>query len=235
MSNDINIFAIVPIEVLQDSRLTLWQIKVLVALLSFRNKTTNLTFPSREQISIRTGLHISNVSKTTSELVQLGWLQKEGKGGFSKATRYVITLPDTLNTVVQQTTVVDSTTVVESTTLTVVDSATTRVVDSAIRKEQTNLTDQLTNHIYKKSHSVLDDGFEEFWNRYPKKVGKTLAHTAWKKAKVKVDDVLNTLQWQVQSEQWQKQSGQFIPNPTTYINQGRWHDEPTAESNGVPF
>lgn len=92
-----------------------------------------------------------------------------------------------------------------------------------------------SNHQEKKSHSVLDDGFEEFWNRYPKKVGKTLAHTAWKKAKVKVDDVLNTLQWQVQSEQWQKQSGQFIPNPTTYINQGRWHDEPTAELSGSPF
>lgn len=85
-----------------------------------------------------------------------------------------------------------------------------------------------------KSHtSVLDDGFEEFWNRYPKKVGKHVAHTAWKKNKVKVDDVLKTLAWQVHSEQWTKQSGQFIPNPATYINQGRWHDEPVNE--GVPF
>jgi Helix-turn-helix domain len=85
------------------------------------------------------------------------------------------------------------------------------------------------------NHHSVDDGFEEFWNRYPKKVGKTLAHQAWKKEKVNVDEVLETLKWQIQSEQWNKQSGQFIPNPTTYINQGRWHDEPNAESLGSPF
>ena len=84
-------------------------------------------------------------------------------------------------------------------------------------------------------HHSVDDGFEEFWNRYPKKVGKTLAHQAWKKERVNVDEVLETLKWQIQSEQWNKQSGQFIPNPTTYINQGRWHDEPNAESLGSPF
>ena len=81
----------------------------------------------------------------------------------------------------------------------------------------------------------LDDGFEEFWNQYPKKVGKTVAHAAWKKQKVNIDKVLNTLQWQVNSDQWQKADGQFIPNPTTYINQGRWHDEPPRASIGSPF
>ena len=221
MNNDINIFAIVPIEVLQDPRITLWQIKVLVALLSFRNKTTNLTFPTREKLSERCGLHISNISKTTSELVELGWLEKDGKGGYSKATRYIIRLPDTLRTVVKSTTVVESTTVAKSTTSTVAESTT--------RKEQINITNQLTDHL------MVDDGFEEFWNRYPKKVGKTLAHQAWKKNKVKVDEVLKTLHWQINSEQWQKQNGQFIPNPATYINQGRWQDEPIAESIGSPF
>jgi len=237
MNEEINIFAIVPIEVLQDSRLTLWQIKVLVALLSFRNKTTNLTFPSREQISIRTGLHISNVSKTTSELVQLGWLLKEGKGGFSKATRYVIQLPDIASNTKQQSTVAESTTVVESTTLTVAESTTRTVAESTTRKEQTNLTDQLTNHIPKPKKqsqtSLLDDGFEEFWNRYPKRVGKDAAHKSWTKNKVKVDEVLKALEWQIETPQWQKQDGQFIPNPTTYLNQGRWKDEPTHEGN--PF
>jgi uncharacterized protein YdaU (DUF1376 family) len=81
--------------------------------------------------------------------------------------------------------------------------------------------------------SALDDGFDEFWNAYPKKVGKDKAVIAWKKKKPKVDHVLNALRWQKESEQWTKNSGQFIPNPTTYINEGRWQDEPTAE--GIPF
>jgi uncharacterized protein YdaU (DUF1376 family) len=81
--------------------------------------------------------------------------------------------------------------------------------------------------------SALDDGFEEFWNFYPKKVGKDKAIIAWKKKKPKVDTVLKALNWQKQSDQWTKNDGQFIPNPTTYINEGRWQDEPTAER--MPF
>ena len=53
------------------------------------------------------------------------------------------------------------------------------------------------------------------------------------KKKPKVDDVLTALNWQKQSEQWQKEKGQFIPNPATYLNEGRWQDEPTSE--GAPF
>jgi uncharacterized protein YlbG (UPF0298 family) len=86
------------------------------------------------------------------------------------------------------------------------------------------------NPIQKQSRtSSLDDGFEQFWNTYPKKTGKDKALPAWKKKKPKVDEVLKALAWQIESEQWNKQGGQFIPNPTTYINEGRWKDEPPAE------
>jgi len=77
---------------------------------------------------------------------------------------------------------------------------------------------------------ALDDGFNEFWNNYPKKVGKDKAKTEWNKKKPKIDDVLNALKWQKESEQWDKG---FIPNPATYISQGRWKDEPIMT--GVPF
>jgi len=81
--------------------------------------------------------------------------------------------------------------------------------------------------------NALDDGFVEFWNYYPKKIGKDKALAAWGKKKPKVDIVLNTLKWQKESEEWNKENGQFIPNPATYINQGRWQDEPTGER--IPF
>jgi len=78
--------------------------------------------------------------------------------------------------------------------------------------------------------NALDDGFIEFWNHYPKKVGKDKAIQAWKKKKPNVDDCIKALEWQKETEQWQKN---IIPNPATYINEGRWKDEPTMT--GVPF
>lgn len=74
------------------------------------------------------------------------------------------------------------------------------------------------------------DNFDEFWNSYPKKVGKDKAKTAWNKKKPNIDTVLNALSWQTESDQWQKG---FIPNPATYLNEGRWKDEPQRK--GVAF
>jgi uncharacterized protein YdaU (DUF1376 family) len=70
--------------------------------------------------------------------------------------------------------------------------------------------------------------FELFWYHYPKKVGKEAARKAWKKLKPDgfLCEQMNTaLAWQKQSDQWQKDGGQFIPNPSTYLNQGRWLDQ----------
>jgi hypothetical protein len=77
--------------------------------------------------------------------------------------------------------------------------------------------------------------FNEFWSAYPKKTGKDAALKAWKVKKPRIDDVMFALSWQRNSEQWQKNGGQFIPNPATYINQGRWQDEPVQESQEAPF
>jgi hypothetical protein len=79
---------------------------------------------------------------------------------------------------------------------------------------------------YKPSKTLMTE-FDEFWRAYPKKVGKDAAIKAWEKLKPRIDDVMNALSWQVQSPQWFKNNGQYIPNPATYLNQGRWQDEPT--------
>lgn len=78
--------------------------------------------------------------------------------------------------------------------------------------------------------------FEQFWVAYPKKVGKLDAWKAWKKAaKPAVAIVLAAITQAMHSEQWTKEQGQFIPNPSTWLNQGRWADEPCemkGRSNG---
>jgi DNA-binding transcriptional ArsR family regulator len=73
-----------------------------------------------------------------------------------------------------------------------------------------------------------DEGFAEFWIAYPKKTGKQAALKAWAKLKNR-DNVLRAcleaLAWQRTSKQWTRDGGQYVPNPATYLNEGRWDDQ----------
>ena len=147
------IFAIVPIEVAMDRRLTGWHIRVLIALFSFRRKNTETIWPSRQKLAARTGLHITNISKTTTELVELGWLEKVGAGGRGQFSEYRIRVPETVaelttvsdgpdgaETVVKVATVATSATVASSATRTVAVSATstrTRTEQGTEKKKNT--------------------------------------------------------------------------------------------------
>ncbi|MFA5378130.1 MAG: hypothetical protein WC455_20425 [Dehalococcoidia bacterium] len=70
--------------------------------------------------------------------------------------------------------------------------------------------------------------FLQFWAEYPKKTGKKAAFKAWINAKDKPSNevLIASLKLQKKSEQWKKDNGQFIPLPATWLNQGRWDDEP---------
>lgn len=73
----------------------------------------------------------------------------------------------------------------------------------------------------------IDDRFEQFWAAYPRKVGKGNARQAWQKIKMTDDlfnSILNAVEQQKQWEQWQRDNGQFIPHPATWLNQQRWED-----------
>ena len=163
-------FAQVPIQAIQDSRLTLEQLRVLIALLSFGSKDGGSVWPKRALIAERTGMHPANISAATSALVKLGWLEKVGKGGFSKSACYTLKLP---TTVADQATVVDSATVARSATNTVADSATSTVAHSATstvahsatRKEQTIEQTKEQTKTYKRTSALVcpDDVPESVW------------------------------------------------------------------------
>ena len=76
--------------------------------------------------------------------------------------------------------------------------------------------------------------FDSFWQKYPKKVGKEPARKAFVKA-VKshaiFDEIMISLDWQTKSQQWVKNSGEFIPHASTYLNQARWQDEKPKSTN----
>ena len=86
-----------------------------------------------------------------------------------------------------------------------------------------------------KKHKTINNNsnFLDFWEWYPKKVGKDAAYKAWIKLKPDYDLVVNALLWQRETRQWQAEDGKYIPNPATYLNQGRWKDEAPLEQS--PF
>jgi len=71
-------------------------------------------------------------------------------------------------------------------------------------------------------------GFDEFWDCYPKKVGKKDALKAWNKLKpndkLKDTIIAGIRKWNA-SDQWTKDNGQYIPHPATFLNGERWKDD----------
>ncbi len=80
----------------------------------------------------------------------------------------------------------------------------------------------------KKQSEVMEERFERFWKEYPKKVGKRDARKSFLKINPS-DALLGRMITAVVAAsatfQWQKDNGQFIPNPATWLNQQRWEDE----------
>jgi hypothetical protein len=70
--------------------------------------------------------------------------------------------------------------------------------------------------------------FEVFWFEYPRKEGKGAARSWWAKKKPSaelVDQMLRSIEGWRKSAQWLKDDGQFVPMPSTWLNQSRWEDD----------
>ena len=74
--------------------------------------------------------------------------------------------------------------------------------------------------------------FARFWACYPKKKSKGQAEKAWKT--INPDEqllatMIAAIEQAKKSEQWQKDSGQFIPYPATWLNAKGWEDGAEVE------
>jgi hypothetical protein len=70
--------------------------------------------------------------------------------------------------------------------------------------------------------------FDEFYSKYPKKVKKQDVKKWFQKNKPSNElfsSMLDSLEQFRASTDWQKDGGQFIPYPSTWLNQKRWEDE----------
>lgn len=87
------------------------------------------------------------------------------------------------------------------------------------------------SHVSNKKNQK-DEGFDEFWRHYPKRVGKLDATKAWKqtaKKRPSLVQLISKVDELSVSEGWLKDSGQYVPHPATWLRRGGWDDEVRLE------
>jgi hypothetical protein len=78
------------------------------------------------------------------------------------------------------------------------------------------------------------DAFIAFWKAYPKKTGKTAALKVWKRLRPSESlgvAIVAAVAAAGQSRQWVEG---YIPNPSRWLNEGRWQDEVEAAQSPKP-
>ena len=82
---------------------------------------------------------------------------------------------------------------------------------------------------------VEETPFDIFWKAYPRKTGKGDARKKFAKAltKTSFQNLMAALDKVKKSAQWQKDGGQFVPYPATWLNQERWDDEVGESADGL--
>jgi hypothetical protein len=77
--------------------------------------------------------------------------------------------------------------------------------------------------------------FEQFWQHYPKKVGKSKAIKEWQKLKPTselVNQIISHLQKRVKTT-WVKENKRFVVHPERFIRDCRWEDELEPVDKGI--
>lgn len=86
-----------------------------------------------------------------------------------------------------------------------------------------------------------DQDFQRFWEAYPNKNAKPRAAEKWaslvKSGVIKpetVQTILDSIERQKQTRQWKESDGEFIPLPSTWLNNRRWEDQGPVVAKTTP-
>lgn len=176
------------------------------------------------------------------ELVAEGWLSVEAEGGGrSNATTYRLSMePRPLGNSAMAATEAAET--VQSAPLNGAMAA-AKGCNLAPETVQPGLhpnviTNELLNGKAQRASADPADGFEEFWQAYPRRVAKANARTAWRAA-VKAASpqliIAGAVRYASDPNLPTGTDVQFIPHPATWLRGERWGDPPLpARTNGRP-
>lgn len=159
-----------------------------------------------------TGLSSTGIKKARNELKQRGLIDFKPNG--TKATRYkVIDISKSVQVGVQKRDQVG------------VQTGDQIGASLTNNKQETNPPSAPKGE---RKPPAWEERFDRFWAAYPNKVGKDAARRAWAKRKPSEEllkRMLEALEAQRHTKKWTVEGGRFVPNPSTWLNQGRWEDE----------
>lgn len=107
-----------------------------------------------------------------------------------------------------------------------------------LEQELTQLKQPTELTLFPEQEKITPNHFNMFWKMYPNKTDKGKANSAWlklctTKSKANIrptwETVCTALKNQRKTERWA--DPQYIPVPTTWINQSRWLDDPSMMNN----
>lgn len=81
----------------------------------------------------------------------------------------------------------------------------------------------------KEKADALASMFARFWAVYPRHEAKQTALKAFTKInpdEALLETILSAVECFKNAAQWQEDGGQYVPHPSTFLNQRRWEDEP---------
>ena len=70
------------------------------------------------------------------------------------------------------------------------------------------------------------EGFEAFWQAYPKQVGRVRALREWNLMRPPIEEVLAGIAVWKKSSDWKRESGQFIHTPARFLEDQIWKENP---------
>lgn len=121
------------------------------------------------------------------------------------------------------------TTVTVTVSNTVSDSNTNSISKSNKSKSSNNPDIEIIDKEDIKIETLCEKRFKQFWELYPRKEGKGAAKKSWEKINPNAElfeKIMSAVRENIEhNPQWQRNNGQYIPHPTTWLNQGRWDDD----------
>jgi len=107
------------------------------------------------------------------------------------------------------------------------DQSTQSIVkESRVKRSKEKDTCEQKIFAREENKKMTAEDFEKFWKEYPKKRSKKKAEEKFLKLpRDLLPKILQAISKQTKSFEWQKDDGQFIPHPNTWINGKRWEDD----------
>lgn len=150
------------------------------------------------------------IRSAANELKKAGWLTTQrthDDRGFNAGLAWILTDPEADNPDLENPTLANPT----------------------LEKQATYREYKLNENTNKRRTYEQTESFSEFWNLYPRKIGKQAALRAFIKAADKTDSTTIIAGVQRMATDPNLPPKQFIPHPATWLNEGRWDDEPYPE------